>query len=130
MSLVHTHTTPADSFRRITGLVLMSLGGLALLGSATAKFAHVPKVVEELERLGFEGGKLTLVAVFEILSGILFLVPATRSPGLLLVSAYLGGAIATHVQHDGPALAPAVLLLPIWAGFWLRDMVSRQVRSG
>ena len=107
-------------FRRIAGVVLMSLGGLALLGSAGAKFAQVPKVVEELGQLGFDGGKLTFIAVLEITSAVLFLVPATRAVGLLLVSAYLGGAIAAHVRHDDPFFGPAMILSLIWVGTWLR----------
>lgn len=102
------------------GLVLIVFGGLVLLASATAKFAGVPQVVEELQRFGFDGGKLAIVAVLEVVSAVLFLTPATRSLGLLLVSAYLGGAIATHVQHDQSVLAPAAILLVIWAGSWLR----------
>ena len=113
-------TATRGVIRRIAGTVLIILPGLVLLGSATAKFAYVPNVVEELGRLGFEGNKLTIVAVLEVVSAALFLIPATRSLGLLLVSAYLGGAIATHVQHNDSPLAPAVILALIWVGTWLR----------
>jgi len=102
------------------GLVLIFSGGLVLLASATAKFAGVPQVVEELQRFGFDGGKLVIVAVLEVVSAVFFLTPSTRFLGLLLVSAYLGGAIATHVQHDQSVLAPAMILLVFWAGSWLR----------
>jgi len=120
MTSGHANSSVSDKLRRVAGIVLIFLGGLVLLGSAAAKFAHVPKVVEELGRLGFEGNKLTIIAVLEVVSAVLFLAPATRSLGLLLVSAYLGGAIATHVQHDDSALGPAVILSLIWAGAWLR----------
>jgi len=109
-----------STFSRIGGLVLIVFGGLVLLASATAKFAHVPQVVEELQRFGIGGEKLVIVAVLEVVSAALVLIPATRSLGLLLVSAYLGGAIATHFQQDQPVFAPAVVLLVIWAGTWLR----------
>ena len=75
-----------------------------------------------MSRLGFKGGKLELIAGLEVVSALLFLLPSTRSFGLLLVSAYMGGAIATHVQHDQlhlAAPASAVLCL-IWLGAWLR----------
>ncbi|HLJ10092.1 MAG TPA: hypothetical protein VKU82_02825 [Planctomycetaceae bacterium] len=61
------------------------------------------------------------VAVLDVVSSILFLIPRTRPLGLLLVSAYLGGAIATHVQHDDLPLGPAVILSMVWAATWLRN---------
>jgi hypothetical protein len=106
--------------RRIAGLVLICLGSIVLIGSAGAKFAHVPKVVNELGAMGFENGRLTMIAVLEVLSALLFLLPFTRSIGLLLVSAYMGGAIATHVQHGQPFIQPAMILALLWAGAWLR----------
>jgi len=120
MAITGVRSTFGEQLRRITGIVLIALGGLVLLGSATAKLAHVRKVVEELGRHGFGGGKLTFMAVLEVASGVLFLAPATRPLGLLFVSAYLGGAIATHVQHDDSPLGPALMLALIWVGTWLR----------
>jgi len=105
--------------RRIVGNVLLTLGGIMLLGSAGAKFAQVPKVVEQLNSSGFEG-KIMLIAAGEALSALLFLVPSTRSLGLLLVSGLMGGAIATHMQHGMPYLQPAIVLLFLWTSAWLR----------
>jgi hypothetical protein len=106
-------------WHRIAGTVLIALCGLALIGSASAKFAQVPRVVTELNAFGFQG-KLLLIATGEALSAVLFLVPRTRSIGLLLVSGLLGGAIATHMQHGQPYVGPAVLLLLVWLGTRLR----------
>jgi DoxX-like family len=111
--------TPSKS-RRLIGMILMVLGSIILIASAGAKFAHVPKVVNELGAMGFDGGRLTAIAVIETVSALLFLTPVTRSLGLLLISAYLGGAIATHVQHGQPFFQPAIILAIIWAGAWLR----------
>ena len=106
--------------RRITGNVLIVLGGLMLIGSAGAKFAHVPAVVAQLGAMGFDGSRLMFIAVLEVVSALLFLVPLTRSAGLLLVSSFLGGAIATHLQHGQPIIQPSFVLLLIWLGTWLR----------
>ena len=99
--------SPVSKTRRITGNILMFLSGLMLLGSAGAKFAHVPQVVEQSAALGFMGSRLTFIAILEVTSALLFLIPLTRSIGLLLVSSYLGGAIATHMQHGQPFFGPA-----------------------
>ena len=106
--------------RRITGTVLTVLASIMLIGSAGAKLAHVPKVVTELGAMGFDGNKLIFIAILGILSAVLFLIPLTRSFGLLMVSAYMGGAIATHVGHNHPFIQPAIVLALFWLGTWLR----------
>ena len=106
--------------RQIFGKVLVNMGGVMLIGSAAAKFAHVPQVVSQLGAMGFDGGRLTFIAVLEVVSAVLFLVPFTRSLGLLFVSSFLGGAIATHLQHGQPIVQPAFVLSLIWLAAWLR----------
>lgn len=108
-------------FQRI-GSVLIILGGLLLLGSAAAKLAHLPKVVAELGAMGFEAHKLTFIALLEVVSALLFLVPFTRAVGLLMVSSFMGGAIATHLQHEPftSILGPSVILAMLWLGAALR----------
>jgi DoxX-like family len=56
--------------------------------------------------LGFDGSRLMIIAVLEMASAALFLVPKTRPFGLLLVSAFLGGAIAAHLGHGQPPAPP------------------------
>lgn len=102
------------------GTILITLGTVMLLGSATAKLAHIPQVVSEMASVGLTGNRLTLVAALEVLSALLFLIPATRSAGLLLVSAFLGGAIATHLQHGQSIAPPSFVLVLLWVGSWLR----------
>lgn len=106
--------------RRIAGRVLVILPGVMLLGSGAAKLAHVPKVVSELGAMGFDGSKLTFVAILEIFSALLFLVPVTRAAGLVLVSSFLGGAIATHLQHNQLIVQPSIVLTLVWLGISLR----------
>ena len=106
--------------RKITGNILVFLGALMLLGSAGAKLAHVPKVVSQLGAMGLDGSKLTFIALLEVVGALLFLIPLTRAAGLLVVSAFLGGAIATHLQHDQSIIQPSFVLFVIWLGTWLR----------
>jgi hypothetical protein len=109
--------------RRTIGTTLIVLGGALLLGSAGAKLAHVPQVVAQMNSVGFSGEKVTFVAILELVSALLFLIPATRSAGLLLVSSFLGGAIATHLQHGQPILPPSIMLILLWVGAWLRHPI-------
>lgn len=116
---MHVKSRPGKG-RRVAGTILIFLGTLLLVGSAGTKFAHMPKVVDGLSAMGFDGGRLTLIAVLELLSAVLYAVPASRAAGLLMVSAYLGGAIATHIQHSQSPLPPAIVLAIVWLGSWLR----------
>jgi len=117
---VKTENVSINRQRRITANVLITLGGLVLLASATAKLAQIPKVVTELGAMGVHGNNVTFIAMLEVISALLFLLPATRSAGLLLVSSFLGGAIATHLEHGQPVIQPSVVLILIWLGTWLR----------
>ena len=114
-------STPRTRLRFRVGNGLTYLLSFLLVGSATAKLAHVPKVATQMAGLGFDGGKLVFIAVLEIISALLFAYPRTRPFGLLMVSAYLGGAIAAHVGHDQTGLQPAIVLALIWLGTWLRN---------
>jgi len=113
-----TNGSTIGKSRRIAGNILIFLLGLVLVASAAAKFA--PKVAEQMGTMGLEGWRLTFVVFLEISSAILFLFPRTRSMGLLLVSSYMGGAIATHVEHGLSFIQPGVFLALLWLGAWLR----------
>ncbi len=96
--------------------------GALLMASAVLKAAQIPSVLQQFQAIGYEGHRLAFIAVLEALSATLFLIPRTRSVGLLFVSAYLGGAIAAHVGYGQPlaAVRPAIFLGIIWFVTWLR----------
>jgi hypothetical protein len=106
--------------RRKTGNVLIAACGIMLLGSATTKLAQVAPVVAQMNANGFAGVRLEIVAILEAISGVLFLIPATRAAGLLWASAFMGGAIATHMGHSQPIAGPVIVLSLLWLSAWLR----------
>lgn len=117
---METNSKSITRARRMAGNILIFLTGGILVASSLAKFAHVPTVVTEFGNMGFDGNKLMLIAGLEIISGALLLVRAARSGGLVMVSAYMGGAIATHLQHNQSPAGPAFILALIWIGISLR----------
>jgi hypothetical protein len=108
--------------RRIAGSILIFLPGLAVAMSELMKFARVPAIVKSMAAAGFPGNKIILVAGLGLSSAVLFLHPRTRSIGILLLSAFLGGAICLHVQRGeyDKALAPSMLLFFAWIGAAMR----------
>ena len=108
--------------RSIAENILIFLPGLAVVMSELLKFARVPAVVNQMAAAGFSGSKILLVATLGFSSAVLFLLPRSRSIGVLLLSSFLGGAICLHVQRNEytKALAPAILLTLAWIGTFLR----------
>lgn len=130
---MQSQDTSIGRMRLYVGRFYIGMTGLALIGSAIAKLAHVPKVVNELGAMGFDGNRLLFIGLLEIVCAILFLYPATRSLGLVMVSAYMGGAIATHMQHGQSILQPSIVLFLMWLGAFLRHpetMWSLSHRTG
>lgn len=106
---------------KIIGWVLSGLISAFLLFSALGKLSG--QMTEMMIGWGFTEGEVTMIAVGEIISVILFLIPRTSSLGLLLLSAYMGGAIATHMQAAPPAdsyVVPSIILVAIWIASALR----------
>ena len=100
--------------RKRIGLTMTIVVAAMLVISSITKFAGVQKVVAQLNAAGFDHRKIFLIAIAEIGSALLFVIPRTRTLGLLLVSAFLGGAIATHLQHGESVAAPAIPLAVAW----------------
>src|SRR5262249_47517003 len=117
---------------------------LVLVASSMLKFAQPGAVLTYLSSMGFEDMDVYLIAVVELTTAMLLLLPRTRGIGLLLASAYLGGAVAAHLAihrftTDDPFVAfmamhthigtlePGVLLGALWFGMWL---ARRPVQGG
>lgn len=109
--------------RRIVGNSLVAVGAGALFAASIAKIVNAPQMVAQLNADGFMG-KIGLLAAIEIVSALAFAIPTTRALGLPLVSAFLGGAVATHIQHGLSPAAPALLLGLCWLGAWVHDPIA------
>jgi hypothetical protein len=64
--------------------------------------------------LGLTVDQLRLIGAVELLSIVLFIIPRTGVVGTLLLSAYLGGAIATHLEHAQPIIMPIAISVVLW----------------
>ena len=91
--------------------------------SAHWKLGRNPAYVKEFARIGWASGKLTLLAFLQLGSLILFLIPRTAVLGAVLLTGYLGGAVAayTRMGEPYPVLVPLSTSMIAWLGIWLRD---------
>jgi hypothetical protein len=105
-----------------TGRVLSGLPVLSLLMSASMKLSHSPMVVETFVRkLGYPANILPALAALELFCTVVYVVPRTAVLGAVLLTGYLGGAVATHVRVGEAFAIPLVLGVLLWAGLYLRD---------
>jgi hypothetical protein len=106
------------NWTEFAGLVIhLLIGGLMVFAGTAKLVGFFPP--EALEKLGL-GDQIQLIGGGELVTGVLLLIPGTASLGLLLTSAFWGGAICIHMGHGEPYLVPSVLLLLAWLGAYLR----------
>lgn len=106
--------------RNIIGWVLTALLAFVFIGSAVMKLAGSEQAVKGAASFGLSATTLKLIGVVEILSVVLFIIPRTGLLGTLLLAAYLGGAIATHLEHQLPVLPPVIIQCLVWVTATIR----------
>jgi hypothetical protein len=102
--------------------IVTALPVLVLLLSASMKLAHPPKVIDAfVNKFGYPEHSLVGIGLLELSCALLYAVPRTSVLGALLLTAYLGGAVATHVRVGDVFLMPVVVGVLVWIGMYLRD---------
>lgn len=111
--------------QRIVGRTLSGLAVAFLLLDAVMKFVKPQQVVDATLELGFPEHSIPLMGVSLLVSTLLYLLPRTALLGAILVTGYLGGAVAAHVRIDHPlfthTLFPFYVAFSLWGGLYLRD---------
>jgi hypothetical protein len=125
-----TPTAPSSG-KRWTGRILAGLPLLFMAWDATVKLIQIPMVVEASAKIGFARSTLPVLGTLELAAILFTLFPRTRVFGAVLLTAYLGGAVAIHVQHGDPLLThtlfPVFFASLIWGGLTLLDQRVRGV---
>jgi hypothetical protein len=117
-------TAPVSKTRVWAGRVISALPALFLLVDGAMKLVKPAPVVEATVRLGYPESVIVGLGIVLLACTILYLIPRTSILGAILVTGYLGGAVATHVRvAEGlfPITFPIIMGLLIWGGLWLRD---------
>jgi hypothetical protein len=96
-----------------------------LLFDSAIKLVKIAPVVESFEQLGYPHAIAREIGALELTCLALYVVPRTATLGALLLTGFLGGAIATHVRVGDPlfshVLFPLYMGVLIWGGLFLRD---------
>lgn len=124
MSLA-TQTAPISKKMLWAGSILSALPVLMLLFSGGMKLLKPDLVVQEFARLGYPESLVLGIGILELTCTAVYVIPRTSIVGAILLTAYLGGATATHVRVGDPFFIPVVLGVLVWAGLFLRDQRLR-----
>ncbi len=123
-----TDKASSPKWMRWTGIALTVLPAALFVFSASGKLSGAQEVIDSMVgTYGYPNDAVMLVGVLELTFVALFLVPQTAVLGAMLLTAYLGGATATHVRADEPFVMPIVVGVVIWAALWLRDARLREL---
>ena len=114
------------------GRALTALFALFMLGASIApKLLGMPVAAETIEALGWSPRYVLMIGGFELGFLLLYLIPSTSVLGAVLMTALLGGAMATHIRVGSPLLSHTLfsiyLALFMWGGLWLRSPALRAV---
>ena len=116
-----TSPTPIPKRTLWTSYVLSAVPVLMLLFSGAMKFIPSPQLNEGFAHLGWPIGLAPVLAVLELGCTIIYLIPRTSVLGAILLTGYMGGAIATHVRIEEAVYLHVVFGVLIWGGLWLRE---------
>jgi hypothetical protein len=113
-----------------TGRILSGLSIAFLLFDAAMKLVKAQPVIEGTVQLGYPESTIIGMGLVLLLSTLLYAIPRTAFLGAILLTGYLGGAVATHVRVGNPlfshVLFPVYVGIMIWGGLYLRD---RRIRA-
>lgn len=87
-------------------------------------------VVETTVQMGYPESAILGIGVVLLLCTLLYLLPRTAIFGAVLLTGYLGGAVASHVRIGAPVfnvLFPVIVAVLLWGGLWLRDRRLQQI---
>jgi hypothetical protein len=109
-----------------TGFALSTVAVLFLLMDAGAKLAAIPQVLEAGEQIGYPGAYMARkLGAILLVCTLLYVWPRTSVLGAILVTAFLGGAVATHVRLGNPLFSHVLFGVYVgvllWGGLVLRE---------
>jgi hypothetical protein len=115
------------------GRVLSGLVIVFLLFDGAIKLVPWPVVTETMDRIGYGSSEILArsLGVITIACTVLYAIPPTSILGAILLTGYLGGAMASHLRIGSPLFSHTLfgfyLGLMVWGGLWLRDRRLRKL---
>ena len=106
------------------GRIISTLPVLFLVLDGVMKLFKPPIVVEATVKLGYPESVIAGLGIVLVACTILYVIPRTAVLGAILLTGYLGGAVATHVRTGDslfPIIFPVIIGAMLWGGLYLRN---------
>ena len=99
----------SEKTKKIIHWTLTGLVALVFLVSASGKLTQGEEAVNMAASFGLDANTFLIIGIVDVLCLLLLIIPRTGILGTMLLSAYMGGAIATHLQHGLSIVAPCII---------------------
>ena len=110
---------------RAAGIACTIVAALFLAFDTILKVLRLDAAVEGTTSIGYPADTVLWIGAIELVCLVLYLLPRTVVLGAVLMTGYLGGAVATHVRISSPLLThtffPVYVALLLWGGLYLRE---------
>jgi hypothetical protein len=119
-----TQPAPVSKTKLWVGIIISAIPALFLLLDGVMKLIKPPIVVETTVQLGYPESAIFGLGIVLLACTVVYLIPRTAVLGAILLTGYLGGAVATHVRAGGSLfeiLFPGIMGALVWGGLALRD---------
>jgi ABC-type transport system involved in cytochrome c biogenesis permease component len=107
------------------GRIMSGLAVLFLLFDSSTKLLRVEAVMKAAAQIGYPPSTMPPIGLILLVCVVVYLIPRTAVLGAVLLTGYLGGAVATHVRVGDPLMShilfPIYFAVLIWGGLYLRD---------
>ena len=115
----------------MAGWIVSALTGIFMLVSGiNLIFIRTPEVKANFAKFGYPEHAIAIIGWCALISSLLYLIPKTTVVGAILLTGYLGGAIATHLRVDDPTyMVPLIVGILVWSGIFLREPRLRELLS-
>jgi hypothetical protein len=119
-----TQTIPVSKKTLWAGRIISALAVLFLLFDGVIKVMQHPEAVRPTIQLGYPASLVLGIGIIELVCLVVYVIPQTSVLGAILLTGYLGGAIATQVRAGSELFSvffPIIIGVLIWGGLFLRD---------
>ncbi len=113
------------------GRIMSGLAILFFLFDGIMKLIKPQAAIDGTVSLGYQEDQIITMGFLILIPTILYAIPKTSILGAILITGYLGGAIATHFRIENPlfshTLFPVYFGILIWGGLWFRNKTLRNL---
>ena len=126
--LTAVQTIPVVKTTLWAGRVISAFAVVFLIFDTVIKVLNMAPAVEATTQLGYPASLVVVIGIIELICLAVYVIPRTCVLGAILLTGYLGGAIATQVRAGAPLFSivfPIIVGALLWGGLFLREQRLR-----